>query len=60
MKYIVEMKETSYGSVEVDAISREEAETMASRLYLEGKVHWADSELDLLARENWRSMEVER
>lgn len=60
MKYIVEMKETSYGSVEVDAISREEAEAMASRLYLEGKVHWADSELDLLARENWRSMEVER
>ena len=60
MKYVVEMKETSYGSVEVDAVSREEAEAMASRLYLERKVRWADSELDLLARENWRSMEVER
>lgn len=60
MKYIVEMKETNYGCAEVEACSREEAELKASQLYLEGEVHWADSELDLLARENWRSMEVER
>jgi len=50
MKYIVDIKDTSYGVVEVDADSKEAAEDMASALWYEGKVEWVDCDLELDAR----------
>lgn len=50
MKYIVDIKETSYGVIEVDADSKEDAEDMASDLWYEGKVEWVDCDLDVDAR----------
>ncbi len=47
MKYIVDIKETSYGVIEVDADSKEDAEDMASDLWYEGKVEWVDCDLDV-------------
>jgi len=50
MKYVVDIKDTSYGVVEVDASSKEEAEEMASGLWYEGKVEWVDCDLELDAK----------
>lgn len=50
MKYVVDIKDTSYGVVEVDASSKEEAEEMASGLWYEGKVEWLDCDLELDAK----------
>ena len=50
MKYLVDIKDTSYGVVEVDASSKEEAEEMASGLWYEGKVEWVDCDLELDAK----------
>ena len=50
MKYVVDIKDTSYGVVEVDASSKEEAEEMASGMWYEGKVEWVDCDLELDAK----------
>ena len=55
MKYIVDIKETSYGVIEVDADSKEDAEDMASGLWYEGKVEWVDCDLDVDARKAERN-----
>ena len=55
MKYVVDIKDTSYGVVEVDASSKEEAEEMASGLGYEGKVEWVDCDLDVDARKAERN-----
>ena len=55
MKYVVDIKDTSYGVVEVDACSKEEAEEMASGLWYEGKVEWVDCDLDVDARKAERN-----
>lgn len=50
MKYKVDIKDTSYATVEVDARSQEEAEQKAEELYYNGRVEWADCDVDYKAR----------
>lgn len=44
MKFIVEVKETSYGRVELEANSKAEAEHLAEKEYHKGNVIWEHSE----------------
>lgn len=44
MKYTVKVKEISYGYVEVEADSDEEAEEKAEEVYFEGNVVWKSSD----------------
>ena len=50
MKYLVDIKDTSYATVEVDANSVEEAEEKAHAAYYHGCVEWQDCDLDIEAR----------
>ena len=49
MKYSVKVKEISYGVVEVEAASAEEAEEKAESVYYDGNVIWGISEVDCTA-----------
>ena len=49
MKYSVKVKEISYGVVEVEAASAEEAEEKAESVYYDGNVMWDNSEVDCTA-----------
>ena len=49
MKYSVKVKEISYGVVEVEAASAEEAEEKAVSVYYDGNVIWGNSEVDCTA-----------
>ncbi len=49
MKHSVKVKEISYGVVEVDATSAEEAEEKAESVYYDGNVVWNNSEVDYTA-----------
>ena len=49
MKYSVKVKEVSYGVVEVEAASSEEAEEKAGAVYYDGNVIWGNSEVDCTA-----------
>ena len=49
MKYSVKVKEVSYGFVEVEAASAEEAEEKAESDYCDGNVMWDNSEVDYTA-----------
>ena len=49
MKYSVKVKEISYGVVEVEAASAEEAEEKAESVYYDGNVMWDNSEADYTA-----------
>ena len=44
MKYRVSVMETSYGAVDVEADSPEEARERAEEAYHQGDVHWTSSE----------------
>lgn len=46
MKYRVSLKEISYGSVVVEAKSKEEAVQKAEQAYYEGSVAWKDSSIE--------------
>lgn len=46
MKYCVSLKEISYGSVVVEAKSKEEAAEKAEQAYYEGSVFWKDSSIE--------------
>lgn len=46
MKYSVKVKEISYGVVEVEADSAEEAEEKAESIYYDGNVVWDNSDVD--------------
>ena len=46
MKYCVSMKEVSYGSVIVEAKSKEEAIQKAEQEYYAGSVFWKDSSVE--------------
>lgn len=56
MKYLVDIKDTSYATVEVEAESKEAAEDIAFGLYSEGKIEWQDCDIDIDARKR----EIER
>ena len=47
MKYVVSVKEISYGSVVVEAKNPQEAKTAAEEQYHKGNVFWNDSEFDV-------------
>ena len=50
MKFKVDIKDTSYATVEVEARSAEEAEEKAEELYYNGRVEWAACDVDYQAR----------
>ena len=50
MKYVVEVRRSNYGYIEVEADSVSEAEHKATQLYLENLTRWTDSGLDFSAR----------
>ena len=45
--YIVYIKETSYGYVEVEAESPEEAEKLAEEQYMNGDIYWGDCDFEM-------------
>ena len=50
MKYLVDIKDTSYATVEVEANSKEQAEEIAYARYYEGTVEWQDCDIEFEAR----------
>ena len=55
MKYIVDVKDISYGRVMVEAESIEEAQEKAEEIYCIGQVPWADCDVSYEARPDYRS-----
>lgn len=47
MKYTIQIKETSYGTVTVEASSPQEAEELAEQAYYDGNAYWKNSELEI-------------
>ena len=47
MKYTIQIKETSYGTVPVEASSPQEAEELAEQAYYDGNTYWQDSEMEV-------------
>ena len=47
MVYVYSVKETSYGSVSVEANNEEEAKEKAWEEYHNGNTYWGDSDLDI-------------
>ena len=50
MKYLVDIKDTSYATVGVEANSKEQAEEIAYGRYYEGTVEWQDCDIEVQAR----------
>ena len=50
MKYLVDIKDTSYATGEVEANSKEQAEEIAYGRYYEGTVEWQDCDIEVEAR----------
>lgn len=50
MKYTVDVKDTSYATIIVEASTKEEAEALALEKYYEGKMEWEDCDIDIEAR----------
>ena len=55
MKYIVDVKDISYGRVMVEAESIEEAQEKAEEMYYIGQVPWADCDVSYEARPEYCS-----
>lgn len=55
MKYIVDVKDISYGRIEVEAESIEEAQDKAEELYFSGHVPWTDCDVSYEARPDYRT-----
>ena len=51
MKYEFTVKETSYGMIEVEANSMEEAEAIADEQYTMGNTVWKSGEYEITAEE---------
>ena len=47
MKYTIQIKETSYGTVTVEASSPQEAEELAEQAYYDGNTHWKNSDMEI-------------
>ena len=50
MKYLVDVKDISYGTVEVEAESKEQAEEMAQDMYFGGQFMWDEADVSYEAR----------
>ena len=46
MKYIVDVKEASYATVQVEADTMEDAEMLIEEMYCEGRIDWKESYLE--------------
>ena len=55
MKYIVDVKDISYGRIEVEAESIEEAQDKAEELYFSGHVPWTDCDVSYEAHPDYRT-----
>ena len=55
MKYIVDVKDISYGRIEVEADSVEEAQEKAEELYFSGHVPWTDCDVSYEAQPDFRT-----
>ena len=51
MKYTVYVKEISYGTIEVEADNKDEAEKIAEAQYTLGNTFWSSGEYELNAEE---------
>ena len=47
MKYTIQIKEVSYGTVTVEASSPQEAEELAEQAYYEGNTYWKNSDMEI-------------
>ncbi len=54
MKYIVDIKDVSYGRIEVDADSVEQAQEKAEEMYFDGLVLWADCDVSYEVQPDYR------
>ena len=54
MKYIVDIKDVSYGRIEVDADSVEQAQEKAEEMYFDGLVPWADCDVSYEVQPDYR------
>ena len=50
MKYTVDVKDTSYATIIVEASTKEEAEALALEKYYAGTMEWEDCDIDIEAR----------
>ena len=50
MKFIVDVKDVSYGTVEVEADSVEQAEEKAQDMYFSGQINWDEADVSYSAR----------
>lgn len=57
MRYIVDVKDVSYGRVEVEADSVEQAEEKAQDLYFSGQVNWDAADVSYEASLDERKQE---
>ena len=57
MKYIVDIKDSSDGRIEVEAESIEEAQEKAEEMYFSGMVPWADCDVSYEATPKERDQE---
>ena len=46
-KFCVNVQEVSYGFVEIEAASEEEARSKATDVFHEGKVNWSDTNFEV-------------
>ena len=57
MKFIVDVKDISYGTVEVEADSAEQAEEKAQDMYFSGQINWDEADVSYEARPKERFAE---
>ena len=48
MKYLVKVKEVSFGSIAVEAESLDEVKEKAEQAYLEGNTFWKESDMEIV------------
>lgn len=49
--YMICIEETSYGNIEVEAESPQEAEELAEEQYMNGNVYWGNCEYNIISVE---------
>ena len=58
MKYTIQIKETSCGTVTVEASSPQEAEELAEQAYYTGEINWKESDMEIT--QIYSSRKIER
>lgn len=55
MKFLVDVKDISYGTIAVEAKNVAEAEAIATELYFDGKINWNEADVTWEARPDERN-----